>query len=218
MSDRTAAELGAALDAERLTLLGIAPADPGFCPPETRCIALVGPQGGDRWWRHVTAASEWRDAVADPIDRWSARVLGALAARFGGHALFPSDGPPWPPFFRWAQQTGRAWPSPVGMLVHAEAGLWLSFRGALALPFPVDLPPAPKPCDACADQPCRNACPVGALSQSAYDTAACHGFLDMASGADCLSRGCAARRACPVSQSHARLPEQSAYHMSRFHP
>lgn len=213
-----AKSLCTALGDQHLVPLGEAPPDPEFCPPSTVALLLVGPAGGQRWWRHVTTAPEWQDGQPDPVDRWSARVLNAIAARSGGRALFPSDGPPYPPFLRWAQATGRIWQSPAGLLVHADAGLWVSFRGALAVPFALGLPPASCPCDSCADTPCTTACPVGALQGAAgYDLVGCHGWLDQPGGADCMAQGCAARRACPVSQSHARLAEQSAWHMRQFH-
>lgn len=212
-----ASDLLAALAVEGLVALAATAPDPDFCPTETRTLLLVGPQGGAGWWSRVNAAPEWQDGAPDPVDRWSARVLGGLAARFAGRALFPSDGPPWPPFFRWALTSGRIWQSPVGMLVHADQGLWVSFRGALALPFAVPLPPARNPCDSCAAKPCRTACPVDALTATAYDVPRCHAFLDTPSGKDCLNGGCLARRACPAGVAHARLPDQSAYHMSRFH-
>jgi len=207
-----------ALADEGLCALAACPPDPAFCPPDARALLLVGPLGGDQWWSRVTAAPEWRDGAPDPVDRWSKRILGALALRFGGTAVFPSDGPPWPPFLRWALASGQIWQSPVGMLVHSDQGLWTSFRGALALPFPVPLPIRANPCLPCADRPCTTACPVGALSPKAYDTAACHAHLDTAEGRDCLSRGCRARRACPAGERHARLDTQSAYHMKKFHP
>lgn len=197
--------------------LAVTAPDRDFCPPDARALVLIGPAGGSLWWDRIKAAPEWQDGAPDPMDRWSKRVLGGLAERFGGAALFPSDGPPWPPFFRWAQDSGRIWQSPVGMLVHADQGLWVSFRGALALPFAVSLPRAPNPCETCPGQPCRTACPVSALSPRAYDTARCHAHLDRPEGRDCLTDGCRARRACPAGIGHARLAEQSAYHMSRFH-
>jgi epoxyqueuosine reductase len=180
-------------------------------------LVLVGPVGGARFWDIITASAEWADRAPDPLDRWSKRVLGGVAQQFGGAAIFPSDGPPWPPFLTWARQSGRAWSSPVGMLVHAQAGLWLSFRGALALPFAVDLPPAPNPCESCADRPCLSACPVGALAGSGYDLAACHTWLDGPGAQTCMATGCGVRAACPVSKSHARSNLQSAYHMGQFH-
>ena len=215
-ADRAQALLSA-LDANGLVALAATAPDPAFCPPDSRALVLIGPQGGDAFWGRVTASTEWHDGTPDPIDCWSARILGGLAARFGGTALFPSDGPPWPPFFGWALASGALWQSPVGMLVHADQGLWVSFRGALALPFDIPLPPAANPCDSCVTRPCITACPVDALSPTAYDVPRCHAFLDRPEGRDCLSCGCAARRACPASESHARLDVQSAYHMSRFH-
>lgn len=181
------------------TLLLLGPAEPGF-------------------WAHITAQPEW-PADPNPIDAWSRRVIGGLAAQFDATALFPFGGPPWQPFFRWALRSGRAWASPVTLLVQDRMGLFASYRGALALRARLDLPPPPErsPCDTCAGQPCRSACPAGALTPAGYDVPACRAFLDTDAGRDCLSQGCAVRRACPLSQSYGRLAEQSAYHMRRFH-
>ena len=129
--------------------------------------------------------------------------------------MFPFGGPPFAPFTRWARRSGAAWESPVGLLVHARLGLFVSYRGAIALPGRLALGSPPRrPCDSCA-APCGTACPVGALDGTGYDVAACHGFLDTAAGADCLRRGCAARRACPVGAG-LRPEAQSAFHMTSF--
>ena len=118
----------------------------------------------------------------------------------------------------WALRSGRAWSSPIGMLVHDTTGLWLSFRGALLIPSKLDLPqPTPKPCDTCADKPCLSACPVGALSGAGYDLPTCHAYLDTSKGADCMTNGCNVRRSCPAGADYARAAEQSAYHMRQFH-
>lgn len=157
----------------------------------------------------------------DPVDRYSTRIVSALADRHGATALFPFGGPPYQPFIRWAAASGRAWPSPTGMLVHDRAGLMISYRGALAFPdvLPAPAPAGHKPCDTCPDQPCATACPVGALSgHAAYDVPACHAYLENPTGRDCMDNGCAARRACPVSAAFGRDPAQSAHHMRAFHP
>lgn len=205
--------------AERLAVFGaFHPLPEDGAPPGTATLLLFGPREPG-FWAHVTAAPEWRDGAADPLDRWSKRVLGALAATLGGQALFPSDGPPYWPFTTWALRSGRAWTSPVRLLVHDVAGLMVSFRGAIALGRALALPPArsASPCESCAGRPCLAACPPGALGGGGYDLAACHGFLDRAAGRDCLSAGCLVRRACPLSRAYGRLPEQSAYHMRQFH-
>ena len=197
---------------------GFHPRDQDGCPDGTGTLLLFGP-AEPGFWAHVTATPEWQDGAADPLDRWSKRVLGDLAASLAGQAIFPSDGPPYPPFYRWALRTGRVWASPVQLLVHDQAGLMVSFRGALALPEVIDLPRPPKaaPCDTCTERPCLTACPAGALTEAGYDLPACHAFLDTSAGQDCLSSGCHVRRACPLSRAYGRLPEQSAYHMRLFH-
>ncbi len=184
----------------------------------TGTLLLLGPREPG-FWATFTAAPEWSDGAADPVDRWSARVIGALAREVGGHALFPFGGRPWHPFYPWARRSGRAFASPVTLLVHDTAGLMVSYRGAIALADRIELPPPPaaSPCDGCAEKPCLSACPAGALTAKGYDVPACHAFLDTAAGADCLSGGCHVRRACPISHVYGRLPEQSAYHMRLFH-
>ncbi len=212
----TLAGIEARLAGDCLTILGgfACGGDEDF-PKDTRTLLMIGP-GGAGYWPHVTSQPEW-DGAPDPVDRWSQRVIGRLACDLGAKALFPFGGPPWHPFHKWTLRTGRVWDSPVRLLVHADQGLLVSFRGALALKQEIDLPAqAIRPCDAC-PAPCLAACPVGALTQSGYDVPACHAFLDTRAGVDCMDRGCAVRRACPVSQTYARMPEQSGYHMRQFH-
>jgi hypothetical protein len=213
-------EVAAASARERLGIFGaFHPGPENDAPEGTGTLILLGPDEPG-FWAHVTAAPEFADGAPDPLDRWSARVIGALAEALGGTALYPFGGPPYRPFVRWALASGRAWRSPVTLLVHDTAGLMVSYRGALALPDRLDLPPPPSapPCAACDGQPCRSACPASALSDEGYDVAACHHLLDTSDGLDCMTQGCAARRACPVSRRYGRLPEQSAYHMRLFHP
>jgi len=179
-------------------------------------IVLLGPGAG--FWPAFTCSAQAADGAPDPLDRWSKRVIGGLAAAWGGQASFPSDGPPYPPFIAWALASGRAWASPVGLLCHDTQGLWCSFRGAVRLPGALPQSRGRNPCDGCAGQPCRTACPAGALSPDGYDTAACHAFLDSGAGKDCLERGCVVRRACPVGARYGRSEDQSAFHMRAFHP
>lgn len=185
-------------------------------------IVLLGPLEPD-FWAHVTQSPEFKDSAPNPLDRWSKKAIGSIAQQIGAQAVFPSDGPPYPPFIGWALSSKRAWLSPAGLLVHDTAGLMLSFRGALRVPHQLELPPAGEsPCLSCADKPCTTACPVDALQQDTYDVPSCMAFLKSSEREDsgdaqaCRTRGCAARRACPVSQGYGRKPEQSAFHMRAF--
>ncbi len=215
-------ELLGATRARALDIFGVTsvlPDDPA--PSDCRTILLLGPREAG-FWNVFSASPEYRDGRAHPLDRWSKRVIGELAGELGAHAILPSDGPPCPPFFQWALRSGRAWQSPVMLLVHDRAGLMVSYRGALALSDGIAGPHTgphapPKPCGQC-HEPCLTACPANALAQGGYDPDGCHGYLDTMPGKDCLSRGCAVRRACPVSQNHGRPEEQSAFHMRAFHP
>ena len=194
------------------------PGDADNAPPGTGTLILLGPQEPG-FWPHFTAQPEYLDGQPNPIDRWSTRVITDLAETLNAAALFPFGGPPYQPFISWAMRSGRAWQSPAGPLVHDVAGMMVSYRGALALPARLDLPELPaSPCETCTEKPCLTTCPVGALGPQGYDTQACHAYLDTAEGVDCMQQGCAARRACPLSQNYARHPDQSAFHMRAFHP
>lgn len=179
-------------------------------------ICLLGPSEPG-FWPHVTAGPEFHDGAPDPLDRWSNRVISRAAAALGATPIFPF-GSPVRPFMTWALRTGRSHVSPVRLLVHDRAGLWVSFRGALLLPERIDLPtPGPSPCDTCPGQPCRTVCPVGALTGRGYDLDACHAYLGSERGQSCMTMGCAVRRACPAGADYARLDAQSAFHMREFH-
>jgi hypothetical protein len=191
------------------------PALPDGRPAGT--LLLVG-NAGSALWRRMQAAPE----AGDPhcFEAYTRRVIGELAVRVGGHALFPSDGPPWLPFQRWAR---RAEPglkaSPLGMLIHPVFGLWHAYRAALIFADRAALE-APRrlshPCNDCAEKPCLAACPAKALGADGYDVAACRNYLSQHPDCDCLQAGCRVRRACPVGRAFAYDPDHAAHHMRAF--
>jgi len=184
----------------------------------TATIVLLGWTGSVQW--AVFAASpEASDGFPDPLNRWSKRVIDGMATEVGGAAFYPFDGPPWHDFQRWALKAEPVYRSPLGMLIHPKWGLWHSYRGALGLCDRLDLPPrqsAAHPCENCHDQPCLSACPVSAFAPGRpYDTTACRNYL-MEGTADCLTRACAARRACPIAPEMRYVEPQAAFHMRAF--
>ncbi|SFD59449.1 hypothetical protein SAMN04488523_101432 [Sulfitobacter brevis] len=195
---------------------GFHPTPEDRAPHDCKTLLLLGPDE-PAFWPQFCTSPEYLDGAADPMDRWSVRVVGALAADLDAAALYPFGGPPFAPFYSWALRTGRMHAAPINFLVHDRAGLFVSFRGALAFQQRLSLPSAPAtPCTTCMGQPCATACPVGALRPEGYDVVACKQYLDTPSGQDCMQLGCRARRACPVSQKFGRLAAQSEFHMRQF--
>jgi ferredoxin len=181
-------------------------------------IVLAGFIGHDAW-NSFAASTEAGDGIDDPLDRWSRRVIEALARDLGAQPLFPFGGPPLWPFQQWARRAEPVHPSPIGVLIHPVYGLWHSYRGALGFREALAVPErveAPSPCESCRERWCLNACPVGAFSAAGYEVGACVGHLKSAASADCMIAGCRARRACPVGAKHAYGPEQASFTMRAF--
>ena len=198
--------------AEHLAVMGVVQDD---LPEGVATLVLLGPLEPG-FWPAFTASPEYRDDTPHPLDRWSLRVITRMAERLGATPFFPFGGPPYQPFIAWAKASGRAHSSPVGLLVHDTAGLMISYRGALGFAERIEAPaPPPNPCETCQTRPCLTACPVDAFASGSYDVAACKTDLDRP-GNDCMTRGCAVRRACPVSRDYGRLEAQSSFHMRAF--
>ncbi|WEX86796.1 ferredoxin [Sinorhizobium garamanticum] len=181
-------------------------------------VVLIGNIGGSlwepfTWWREREADR----GGADPLDKWSKQVMHPIGEAAGATTYFPSD-PPWQPFQQWAMRAEGLKPSPLGILIHPEYGLWHGYRGALG--FDRVLPqtgavPAGHPCDACVEKPCISACPADAVASGAFDVARCRMHLRSEAGAGgCLAHGCLSRDACPVGR-HYRYPAvQLRFHMA----
>jgi hypothetical protein len=185
---------------------------------DLRTIVLAGMAGREGWSEFATSP-EAHDGLADPLDRWSRRVIAALAGELGGKALFPFGGPPFLPFQQWARRAEPVHPSPIGILIHPHYGLWHSYRGALGFSEKLAIAEPARsasPCESCTGRWCLKTCPVEAFSDAGYDVGACAGHLRSAAGADCMSLGCRARRACPVGAEHAYGPEQANFIMAAF--
>jgi hypothetical protein len=185
---------------------------------DMRTIVLAG-MAGREGWKTFAASPEASDGFADPLDRWSRRLIESLARELGARALFPFRGPPFLPFQRWAQRAEPVHFSPIGLLIHPYYGLWHAYRGAIGFPEELAVPepaPVPSPCETCSGRWCLKTCPVGAFSEAAYDAAACAGHLRSTAGGDCMAEGCRARRACPVGAEHAYGPEQASFLMRAF--
>ena len=181
-------------------------------------VVLIG-NIGRSLWPEFSGSAEAADGAPDPLNRWTLRVIGGIAREVGAVPLFPFGGPPYLPFQRWAMKAEAVAPSPLGILIHPDYGLWHAYRGALAFAERLALPSRverPRPCDSCPDRPCLSACPVGAFTEHGYDVPACIGHIGSAAGDPCMSGGCLARRACPVGPAYGYAAAQARFHMTAF--
>lgn len=183
-------------------------------PGDGRFMILIGNAGPEMFRRFARE----RDPQRDTLDDWTRTAATDLARDLDARALLPFDRPHWP-FLTWARRGGAGHVSPLGLNIHPTYGLWHAYRAALLFPVVFDLPrPAAgrSPCEACAGRPCLSACPVGAFAGGSYEVAACRSHLALPQGADCMSKGCLARHACPVGQGFAYRPDQARFHMRAF--
>ena len=191
---------------------------PGPSGSPAKSILLVG-QAGDAPWPHFL---RWRQAqpagLGNPLDTWSREVIGGVAEEFGARAVSPSDRP-WLPFQQWAIRAEGLKPSPLGILMHPEYGLWHAYRGALLFDVEIAIQ-APEAvihlCDLCDGKPCLKSCPVGAYSQRGFAYQDCLDHVRGPSGAPCRTGGCLDRNACPYGTAYRYPADVQAFHMAAF--
>ena len=222
------AEIEAALDAAGLNLRGALSATryDALVPAgwrtaellrEARTVLVVG-SGGRALWDALRAAAEF-EAVSDPVDTYTARVLDGLARDLiqVGHpsrALYPLErrGGAWADFVALGREAGLGVSSRLGLLLHPNYGPWLSIRAVLltGLDCPLGAPLSGfDPCEGCA-APCAEACPGDAVGPEGISASVC--YATQRTEPTCALR-CSARRACMVGREHAYAKEAEAHHM-----
>ena len=209
-------EIESVVKKESLSILGgFHPQLKDGAPSNSKTLILLGPDEPN-FWEVFKKSSEYKNSIINPLDNWSKRIINRIASKLNAKPVFPFGCPPYQPFYKWALRTQRSYESPIKLLVHDKAGLFVSFRGALSFNFIVKLPLTSKsPCIEC-PAPCLISCPVNAFENKSYDSSGCISHISTTDTKNCIKKGCASRRACPISRNFARLPEQSAFHMRAF--
>lgn len=190
----------------------------GLSGSAAKSVLLVGQAGAAPWPHFLRWRRSQPENLADPLDAWSRAVIDGIAAEFGARAVYPSE-KPWLPFQQWAMRAEGLKPSPLGILMHPEYGLWHAWRGALL--FDVEIPiQAPRAvshlCDLCPGKPCLKACPAGAYSEAGFAYRACLGHVRGPSGGPCRTSGCLDRNACPYGAAYRYPADAQAFHMAAF--
>lgn len=185
---------------------------------DRRQLALVG-NIGSSYWPQFSRSSEFADGEPDPLDRWSRGVATSIAQELSLRPLYPFEGPPYYPFQQWAKRAEALEQSPIGVMMHAQFGLWHSYRFALLgadLGPPARAQASPSPCLTCVDKPCLHTCPVDAFDASGYAVDRCAAFLRETPDAGCHQQGCLARYACPVAPGLRYVAAQGRFHLQAF--
>ena len=191
---------------------------PGRSGAAARSVLLVG-QAGAAPWPHFRRWQRRQPAgLRNPLDTWSREIIDGVAARFGGRGVYPSE-KPFLPFQQWAMRAEGLRPSPLGILMHPEYGLWHAYRGALL--FDVEIPIRAAEtvihlCDACAGKPCLKSCPVDAYRGEGFAYQACLAHVRGPHGAPCREGGCLDRNACPHGLAYRYPADVQAFHMASF--
>jgi len=175
-------------------------------------LLLLGSTGPSLW--EAMRSAGWLSRV-DPVDSWCATRLSELRSSLPmrGVFVFPSRTPV--DVLSLGRAAGWAHPTPLGLGMHPEHGLWLGYRGALLLDCAIPergLRNEAPPCESCVGTPCVTACLGGAVEPGGLQISACFG--QRLSDTPC-AQSCASRAACPVGpSSRYEAPQVSHHHNS----
>ena len=179
-------------------------------------MVLLGNAGGELW----PAFSAGRRDEPHPLDEWARRTVEPIAARLAARAVYPSDRP-WHPFQQWAMRAEPVSPSPIGLLIHPDYGLWHAYRAALLLDAaPADLPARddrPSPCTTCVGRPCLTRLPGRERTPSPGSTSAPARATCAPTGRRTAWSSAAARATAARSAVEHRFPaDQVRFHLAAF--
>jgi hypothetical protein len=181
-------------------------------PDEWRSLVLTGQAGTTLWDGHVRQNLD----RSDPFDDTSIELIDSWFAEHHSDAdwsvVYPTDAPL--PLGQLAQRVGWGEPSPLGLTIHPEFGLWMSHRVAFVttLDLPATIPTSVvSPCVTCRGRPCETACPVSAVSLTGgFDVQTC--AEHRAEEESACAFQCLARDACPVGAEHRYGDAQMHHH------
>jgi hypothetical protein len=193
-------------------------APPGPSGEPAKAVLLVGQAGAAPWPLFQRWLADQPENIENPLDTWSSLVIGEVAAQIGARAISPNERP-FMPFQQWAMRAEGLRPSPLGILMHPEYGLWHAYRGALLFDWEIAVTALEKPihlCDACVGKPCLKACPVRAYSSSGFAYQDCLSHVRGQNGEPCRTTGCLDRNACPYGVAYRYPLEVQVFHMAAF--
>lgn len=176
-------------------------------------LILVG-NGGPTFWE---AFSTHRQNEAHPVDQFCIRVIKDWLQKEPAIPnvawLYPLTDLVFP-----LQQAGKTagWhlPSPLGIGIHKQYGLWFAYRAALltdaALPL-TESSLLTSPCEDCIEKPCIQACPVQAITATEPPHLERCSPYRLQKQTHCQNQ-CLSRMSCPYASEYRYTDEQIRYH------
>lgn len=184
-------------------------------------LLLLG-HGGKVFWERYQGTEP---VSTDPVDHFSAMISAKAIQKYlpniHHEQLFPLAECPIN-LMALGRELGWHTPSPLGMGINAQYGLWSAYRalwwldaeleGAAVVHYDLQNSDTTTDiCKQCATQECLHACPASALSADTSPNLQKCADYRLAVASDCHDT-CIARRACPVATEHRYSAEQMAYH------
>ena len=175
---------------------------------------LTAHAGADFWH----ALSEFGHVGDHPVDHFSIHLTDKYVTEYLNvehMLLYPSE---YAISLRSvAQRTGWCHPSPLGVTIHHEFGLWFAFRSLFMVKTHLpasDSSPTEPPCESCADKPCISACPSNAVGEiGKFQLEPCARYR-LQESSPC-SFSCLSRIRCPVGSDYRYVSKQMKYHYQR---
>jgi epoxyqueuosine reductase len=176
-----------------------------------RLVVLAN--GGGNLWKTFSAD---RPVVEHPLDHYSIQITSQFFESFLPHVpnirLYPQAHQL--PIQQLSRFAGWSFPSPLGMDIHPEFGLWYAYRAIYLVGSELPLfndAYTKSPCDDCKEKPCFPACPSGAVQGiEKFDTSKCIPHR-LTKDSECAET-CLARLACPIGLQHQYSAEQISFH------
>jgi hypothetical protein len=176
-------------------------------------LSLLG-NAGSVFWQNMCRNQPAFPALTHPLDKFFMDTLRNLLAEdvkyeiiYPGNHFLPLQG--------LGKLAGWHHPSPLGLSIHPEYGLWFAYRG-LVLSDKQLIPPAENAtrstsaCDRCAKKPCISSCPAAAVTAAEFRVQHCSDFRLVAKSP--CEKTCISRLACPIARQHQYVDDQLAYH------
>ncbi len=204
------------------SILASATIDEPGVPDNSESLLLIGSAGVDLWKKMPVSFLDREN----PIDEYSRqRVAEILQRELPGEdcrILFPaaSLSDPLPSLQKLGEIAGWHSPSPLGLGINEQFGLWFAYRAVVSVARPLTasrLDERPSPCVSCVEKPCVSSCPASAITFGRHpDLKSCVQFRAK-SASPCAER-CLSRLGCPVATQWRYSQEQLSYFYRRSLP